>query len=747
MTGKNPVSRRFAAALWTLSALLASAAVQAQAPDFVTGKPYYRRSVDGLLFVTLPLRNRGTGAAAALTVNQISLGAAPRRTPTVLPASLQDVAAGGAAEARASFDCGGLTSGARYLLTVRGTYRAGGQTCGFTVNRYLTLPVAPAPLSDDRRLAVLDAIGAVQDALPGQDINADNQALLAYLRSRPELEDAAISSDLCVWASFLDGQALLLGTNVDDSGGVNRERRAFRPIGFDMSLPTTTQTRVLSGVTSRFADHYTLDSPLYGLDTNGYHIGSQDASVEGLRQVQGDGVFAFTTHGGQFDLRNGGAAFALASASPVTKADLAAYNADLNAGRLCLFRAAFDYDTQALKTRLQWHFGITPKFIDDNHWSFDPHSLIVINGCDSDDPTLKSAFARAGASVYAGWSQPVRVLDAYHAVSFLFDRLLGANAVAPLETPPQRPFDCMSVWLDMQNEKTDTSVSKKTGIPSKLMLTPLQGDFRILAPSIASLGASDINNELTLGGSFGEEPGEVTMGGQSLTVTQWTSGQITCRGLPVPSGEVVVTANGHTSNAVRLTEWQGTFTHTYHGKGTLKQVVTMHIHFRADVHGFRPGLHQAPLEAGELADILRDSTCHYACSGKYVDMSNPDNPVTTVWSGSGDVPLAPATTSRFFTFDVDFGTPNRTGVLSYLGEVNSGYTQTITDRSGTSTSTELLFFASSFVSANGQLSLLPFQRNDGYVIEAGQWSYIDPDYRIEWGDMSPVNPPRPDDAR
>jgi hypothetical protein len=299
----------------------------------------------------------------------------------------------------------------------------------------------------------------------------------------------------------------------------------------------------------------------------------------------------------------------------------------------------------------------------------------------------------------------------------------------------------------MQNEKIDTSVSRKTGIASKLMFTPLQGDFSLLVPSIAGIGASDINNELSLGGSFGEEPGEVTMGGQPLTITQWTSGQIRCKGLPVPSGEVVVTANGHKSNTVRLTEWRGTFTHTYHGKGTLKQVVTMQIHFRADVHGFRPGPHQAVLEAGQLADILRDSTCHYACSGKYVDTTNPDNPVTTTWSGSGDVPLAPATTANYFTFDINFGTPNRTGFLNYLGAVDNGYTQTVTDRSGTWTSSELLFFASSFVFDNGQISLLPFQRNDDYAIEAGQWQYIDPDYSIQWETMSPVNPPRPDDAR
>ena len=113
------------------------------APRFETRDPAVVLS-GNRLSVSLPIINSGDGGATAMTVTSIALGSAARTEPT-LPLVLGDVPAGNGTAVTAFFSPAGLTPGTRLMLTVRGTYRSGGESLGFTINRVIIVPPATPP--------------------------------------------------------------------------------------------------------------------------------------------------------------------------------------------------------------------------------------------------------------------------------------------------------------------------------------------------------------------------------------------------------------------------------------------------------------------------------------------------------------------------------------------------------------------------------------------------------------------------
>lgn len=122
----------------------------AQSARFTTGAPTQTKTIDNTLTVLLPLVNSGTGAATNVRATQITLASASRLTPfqTALPVALGQagtINANQTATLNLRFDASAQVTGARYLLTVRGTYVSEGATYGFAVNRYLTSPAVTQP--------------------------------------------------------------------------------------------------------------------------------------------------------------------------------------------------------------------------------------------------------------------------------------------------------------------------------------------------------------------------------------------------------------------------------------------------------------------------------------------------------------------------------------------------------------------------------------------------------------------------
>jgi hypothetical protein len=98
-------------------------------------------SVGNTLFVLLPIVNAGTGPASAVQITSITLGQLRPTTPSSLPLSLGDMAGGAISLVNLAFTDTTLIIGNKYLLTVRGTYVAGGTTLGFSVNRFINFGV------------------------------------------------------------------------------------------------------------------------------------------------------------------------------------------------------------------------------------------------------------------------------------------------------------------------------------------------------------------------------------------------------------------------------------------------------------------------------------------------------------------------------------------------------------------------------------------------------------------------------
>lgn len=97
---------------------------------------------NGKLSISLPIENSGSGAAGGIQVTSATLGIAALLAPS-LPFAVGDLAPSASYTLMLSFDASRLTSGNKYLLTLRGTYTNGSATLGFSINRFITYVPGP----------------------------------------------------------------------------------------------------------------------------------------------------------------------------------------------------------------------------------------------------------------------------------------------------------------------------------------------------------------------------------------------------------------------------------------------------------------------------------------------------------------------------------------------------------------------------------------------------------------------------
>jgi len=139
----------------------------------------------------------------------------------------------------------------------------------------------------------------------------------------------------------------------------------------------------------------------------------------------------------------------------------------------------------------------------------------MVNACNSANASaaaLGQKFLRKGASVFAGWDNFVNAATSDDSARFLFDRLLGANAIL-VESPPQRPFDYQALQSDMAKRGLDHTDAKHG--PAYLLFSSASGagEMGLLAPSIAYADPVDeANSSVTLHGSFGSQQVTVNAG-------------------------------------------------------------------------------------------------------------------------------------------------------------------------------------------------------------------------------------------
>jgi len=518
----------------------------------------------------------------------------------------------------------------------------------------------PVGARDDRAV-FFDAVSAKLLSYDGTNPDQEDQDLLTFLQASPEVIDSGISSSGGVWAILSDGRPFVIANNIDRSESLavsSLSSMGHRATALDArkkpeGLPTTGNVVLGTGFGSYFDAATSEVSDLFVAQN--YSPASDGASVEALKLQSNTGVVYLTTHGALAPIRRGGAPVFIAWTStpraPDGSSD-ALYAADLNDGSLTYFTAlTFNGDPSHPALGASVHYGITSKFVA-KYWTgkFNSNSLVFISACHSADPLsleFELAALNAGASLYLGWSDTMVIPQAVVSGAYLFDRLLGTNAVDPMETPPQRAFSWAPVLADMATHKRsnmdqtlDTTFSARKGVTAKLMPLTLGGQFAQLAPSIESLTVDEQNDELIVNGYFGDPQGDVWMNGSPMTIKTWTSTQIHCalmRSGSDASGDVqVIAANPRqSSNVVQLTEWSGSLTATYKGKGSLQMLWTFNVHFRADVHDRRLAPHQAPvMPLADWIDAL-DTNGSFSFSGSYVD---PAGAYREEWSGSGSLP-------------------------------------------------------------------------------------------------------------
>lgn len=661
-----------------ISCALAPRADAQSGPFFSTQSP-----ASGLMsnkfLVLLPIVNSGGGSADAVTITSVTLGTAAPLSPA-MPASAGTLNAGDHKVFDLQFDAGRLTVGSNYLLTARGTYQSGGKTLGFAVNRFVRVSVPTADTSTVlQRWITLDAIQDFCNLLPGTDPASDQAAILGFLNGRPEIVSTG-SFGNSVWGRFANGEIAVIGNDGRISSSstslsamaasapaafLAAAQRAEAPSGGARSLvrfaprdsgpppsdlPTSSNVRLMTSLTGLGTVDLTTVINVTGFLSQAHYtpVGGTTPTVEALKQVGGDGVFYFTTHGdfsGGANESDPNVYYSLWTATPADFQNDVANSSDIfltSPPPLVHVLETSGADPGTRKLVQEWRYGITPAFVRKYWQPFSPGSFIYIDACQSDNADdLKAAIFEKNGSVYAGWTANADDRYASNTAMLVFDRLLGANQVFPESGPPQRPFD----WTEAKGDIPLHLGAGPAGEELNFTTGTSNPEFGILAPSIMYMFPNESQHQLTMQGSFGSDPGsggKVTIGNTAVTVIDWSNPMQIVVDMTDPSlvGDVTVEVRGHKSNVARLTQWEGDLNWALNSDGTLAQSLKMHSAFRADFRQFRTQIHVAPSDPVDpiYGQMVPPSFSTYACTGTNTFNPDPSTEQTITWAGNGSIP-------------------------------------------------------------------------------------------------------------
>lgn len=594
-------------------------------------------------------------------------------------------------------------------------------------------PVTPAQRATSLQ-ALESRLSELWDFSSGQ---ASAGAVLDWLSARPEFKTVGYSTTRDVYAIYTDGRPLLVATRLrTTTEGVRKkplqapqnsatQRRRFSaasPLAahdartrastaaaitdYDAGIPSR-QFRFMNtwydygpdwpadtwarGTTTHPAGVASMQDPSMVADRMvdfGYQkvafLAEPDGintapSVEGLKSVTGDGIFYWMTHGGTLSA-DGQLIQALMTGTPAYKSTVEDTYKDEFAegtliyctGPLCLDKLQCKV-SRGIDGEVFTRLAITPKWITKYRWRFSQHSLVFVNACSSGTGPMKQAFLDAGASLYLGWTAPVRAWALCGATVDVFSLLMGFNenngSTEGEISPLQRPYDWGAVFDMLNTDGKSEAVAYWDAEDGYVELEPTLNPnvavgFLGLRPSIFQSAFNEESSELTLiGGVFGTQGGSAAIGTDQrcvggivactsfgsvgdhpladplpLTVVDWKSSNVILT-LPVDGvgsqGLVQLTVDGRWSNLLQLTRIRLPVRGTLTDGGSLQLSIQGELSFRCDLRGIR----LQPLEPLRYAPMVVVSSAvaaqvNWQASGIY-RYTEGQSTVTVEWSGAG----------------------------------------------------------------------------------------------------------------
>ncbi|MBX3608929.1 MAG: hypothetical protein KF871_03460 [Hydrogenophaga sp.] len=511
----------------------------------------------------------------------------------------------------------------------------------------------PSQFTAQERIAATERVAEQLELLTGGAVATpqDWATLRDWLLTQPEYTDAGVGDEL-VWARFRDGRHFVYSANwhelppdavkqgLDAAMSLREEKAAVAGTG---EVPGSYVATILSFTGPEFEQEGTASLARMGkaLEERGWVVAEGRAlTVERLMSLGEPGFLFMTSHSGLFGPGED-KEFSVMTDTVVTVGNELALIAELATGRLIYHRDRTLW--QRLGRGSSPRYAITTAFVR-RYFKFASNSLVIMLSCNSGAPEaakFQQAMAAQGASTLIGWSGNSNGY-AFQMVDTLIDRLTGFNGYQP-PAPRARAFDMDDVWSYLSAKGLLVTPPAEPGGKASHVMRFGDG-FNLSNPVITELQVK-ADDRLVIHGSFGSEPGTVTIGGTAVAVSQWRSDAVelvlpTAPNDPPGSlGDVVVKVRGRTSNPRTLASWRGLVSYRLDfvdDDGVLSQEIKIRLHLRADAYARRTAV-----DGGLLANTWNvlpasDTTITYEGSGTR-DRGDGD---VEIWRGIGVYQLA-----------------------------------------------------------------------------------------------------------
>lgn len=660
--------------------------------------------------------------------------------------------------------------------------------------------------TDAERVATLNEVHNLVVARIPNPLNPPegaNAAIATALRAMPEFAEAEEVPG-GVWARFQDDEELFVFNSrlendvPDDAEGPDSADYVQAPApprdgaprpdgivpglsdltgaaGSALGVPASKKARLINTMGTNFRNSIPTIRPW--LTGAGYDVNVQlDGSVEGLRNLNGDGLIYFSGHG--LPGKAPGTHMALWTTTPMTKDTVGHYRPEVKAGLLAYGDGYVDrlpppFPGGVSMVTFEDHIVITEKFVE-KYWRPAAGALFYMDACVSDDARLKNICLgdKVKAAAYVGWTDVTYDDMSTASARFFFDRMLGANSYAPFRSPPQRPFDGSAVLNAMATLKRKNGFPFDTSVKAfgygvitpftpvaKLRLSLRTGETSpVLRPGIAFARIAEIATPgwIELQGSFGNTQGTVTLDGQALTVQSggWQPGTIKCN-RPADSGahatgDLVVTVNGHASNPRRITGWDVTCRVHWQEFGPPCEAcqwdATWRGLLRADADLIRNGPEQAPRRGIQTSSATSGQQLTFdSASGAYRIRLDTSYDVTWALGSAANTPaigvcLGYLPTERYKGLCFQLDGPGRQITLqpTWLTTGVNAFYVPVDGQGGTYAGNQPVFtaFSGNFAGNGGIASL-----DGSYNLQGGEKPTGNLQTVLRWQSAAGINPP------